>query len=316
MAEKPLAVAETLRDGLARGVLSFPLTAFDASGALDLDGYRAHVRAQVDAEPGALFACCGTGEFFSLSYDEYGALMAVAKEEAGDRCPVVAGVGYGWPQAVRFASAAREAGADAGLLMPPYLIDAPQAGVVRHVEEVAARSSLPLIVYQRAQVKLSVDAVRALAQVDGVIGIKDGHGDLDQVLRLKLAAPDDWLFFNGVATAEMQAHAYSSIGVPAYSSAVHAFAPEIARAFFQALRSGDDAATTQLLGGFYLPLVELRDCSQGYAVSLVKAAARMRGARVGPVRAPLTDPGPEHTARLREILRAGLELVGVTDDVR
>jgi 5-dehydro-4-deoxyglucarate dehydratase len=304
-----------LREGLTRGVLSFPLTAFDESGGLDLDGYRQHVRAQVDAGPGALFACCGTGEFFSLDEDEYAALIAVATEEARGRCPVVAGVGYGWPQAVRFASAAVDAGADAGLLMPPYLIEAPQAGIVRQVEEIAARTSLPLIVYQRAQVKLSVEAVRGLAAVDGVVGVKDGHGDLDQVLRLKLAAPEDWLFFNGVATAEMQAHAYSSIGVPAYSSAVHAFAPEIAQAFFRALRSGDDVATTQLLTGFYVPLVELRDRGQGYAVSLVKAAARLRGARVGPVRAPLTDPGPEHTALLREILRAGLELAGVTDDL-
>jgi 5-dehydro-4-deoxyglucarate dehydratase len=309
-------VADALRTGLARGVLSFPLTSFHESGEVDLDGFREHVRAQVDAGPGALFACCGTGEFFSLAEDEYATLIAVAKEEADGRCPVVAGVGYGWPQAVRFASAARDAGADAGLLMPPYLVDAPQAGIVRHVEEVAARAGLPLIVYQRAQVKLSVDAVRRLAGVVGVVGVKDGHGDLDQVLRLKLAAPPDWLFFNGVATAEMQAHAYSSIGVPAYSSAVHAFAPEIAQAFFRALHGGDQETTRRLLEGFYLPLVELRDCGQGYAVSLVKAAARLRGARVGPVRAPLTDPGPEHTARLTEILRVGLDLVGVTDGGR
>jgi 5-dehydro-4-deoxyglucarate dehydratase len=315
MADSKDAVA-ALRDGLTRGVLSFPLTAFDESGAVDLDGYREHVRAQVDAGPGALFACCGTGEFFSLAEGEYATLIAVAKDEARGRCPVVAGVGYGWPLAVRFASAAQDAGADAGLLMPPYLIEAPQAGIVRHVEEIAARTSLPLIVYQRAQVKLSVEAVRGLAAVDTVVGIKDGHGDLDQVLRLKLAAPEDWLFFNGVATAEMQAQAYSSIGVPAYSSAVHAFAPEIAQAFFRALHGGDEVSARRLLSGFYFPLVELRDRGQGYAVSLVKAAARLRGARVGPVRAPLTDPGAEHTARLTEILRAGLELVGVTDDLR
>jgi 5-dehydro-4-deoxyglucarate dehydratase len=316
VADHPREAVGALRDGLARGVLSFPLTAFDESGGLDLAGYREHVRAQVAAGPGALFACCGTGEFFSLAEDEYAALIAVAKDEAGGRCPVVAGVGYGWPLAVRFASVAQEAGADAGLLMPPYLVEAPQAGIVRHVEEVAARTSLPLIVYQRAQVMLSVEAVRGLAAVDAVIGVKDGHGDLDQMLRVKLVGPEDWLFFNGVATAEMQAHAYSSIGVPAYSSAVHAFAPEIAQAFFRALHGGDEDTARRLLSGFYLPLVELRDRGRGYAVSLVKAAARLRGAQVGPVRAPLTDPSSEHTARLKEILRSGLELVGVTEDLR
>jgi len=196
--------------------------------------------------------------------------------------------------------------------MPPYLVEAPQAGIVRHVEEVSARTSLPLIVYQRAQVTLSVSAVRELADIESILGVKDGHGDLDQVLRLRLVAPADWLFFNGVATAEMQAHAYSSIGVPAYSSAVHAFAPEIAGAFFRALRARDDATTDRLLRGFYLPLVELRDRGKGYAVSLVKAAARMRGAPVGPVRAPLTEPTPEHLRQLEQVLAAGLEVVGAT----
>ena len=104
--------------------------------------------------------------------------------------------------------------------------------------------------------------------------------------------------------------------MPAYSSAVHAFAPEIAQAFFRALHGGDEGTARRLLKGFYLPLVELRDRGRGYAVSLVKAAARLRGAQVGPVRAPLTDPGSEHTDRLKEILRSGLELVGVTEDLR
>ena len=305
-------VRSRLESALAAGVLSFPLTAFDGSGAIDSEAFRVHLRHQLDAEPGALFACCGTGEFFSLAEDEYATLVAVAVEEAGGQVPVIAGVGYGWPQATRFAAAAVEAGADAGLLMPPYLVETSQAGIVAHVREVTSRTSLPLIVYQRAQVTLSVSAVRELAEIESILGVKDGHGDLDQVLRLRLAAPGDWLFFNGVATAEMQAQAYASIGVPAYSSAVHAFAPEIARTFFQALHRGDDDAMEELLRRFYLPLVELRDRGTGYAVSLIKAAARMRGAPVGPVRAPLTEPTAEHLKQLEHVLATGLEVVGAT----
>ena len=301
-----------LERALAAGVLSFPLTAFDIDGGIDPEGFRAHLRHQLAAGPGALFACCGTGEFFSLAEDEYATLVALAVEETGGEVPVIAGVGYGWPQAVRFAAAAVEAGADGGLLMPPYLVETSQAGIVAHVREIATRTSLPLIVYQRAQVTLSVETVRELAGIESVLGVKDGHGDLDRMLRLRLAAPADWLFFNGVATAEMQAQAYASIGVPAYSSAVHAFAPEIAGAFFRALHAGDGDAMDELLRRFYLPLVELRDEGVGYAVSLVKAAARLRGAPVGPVRAPLTDPPPEHMARLERLLATGLDLVGAS----
>lgn len=96
----------------------------------------------------------------------------------------------------------------------------------------------------------------------------------------------------------------------AYSSAVHAFAPEIANAFFAALRDGDDGTADKLLRAFYVPFVELRDRAPGYAVSLVKAAARLRGRPVGPVRAPLTDPSAADLADLRTLLAAGLDLVG------
>jgi dihydrodipicolinate synthase/N-acetylneuraminate lyase len=67
---------------------------------------------------------------------------------------------------------------------------------------------------------------------------------------------------------------------------------------------------TKLLREFYVPLVELRDRVPGYAVSLVKAAARLRGFPVGPVRAPLTDPGPIDLVDLEKVLDHGLSLVG------
>ncbi|MFD5591205.1 5-dehydro-4-deoxyglucarate dehydratase [Streptomyces griseorubiginosus] len=299
-----------LRDGMARGVLSFPLTSFHDDGTLDPEGFRAHVAAQVATGPGAVFPACGTGEFFSLDEDEYRQVVTVAVEAAGGRVPVVAGVGYGWAQAARFARIAEEAGADALLVLPHYLVAAPQDGLVAQLEQLAARTSLPLIAYQRGQVSFGVAAFRRITAIPGVIGLKDGHSDLDRLQRLTLAAPEDFLFFNGAATAEIQARAYATVGVPAYSSAVHAFAPEIADAFFTALRDGDDGTVEKLLRDFYVPLVELRDRVPGYAVSLVKAAARLRGRPVGPVRAPLTDPTAADLAELRQLLTTGLDLVG------
>lgn len=302
--------ARRLRDGMARGVLSFPLTSFHDDGTLDQDGFRAHVAAQIATGPGALFPACGTGEFFSLDEDEYRQVVTLAVEEAGGRLAVVAGIGYGWAQAVRFARIAEEAGADALLVLPHYLVAAPQDGLVAQLEQIAARTRLPLIAYQRGQVAFGVDAFRRVAEIPGVIGLKDGHSDLDRLQRLTLAAPEGFLFFNGASTAEIQARAYATVGVPAYSSAVHAFAPEIANAFFTALRDGDDGTVEKLLRDFYVPLVELRDRVPGYAVSLVKAAARLRGRPVGPVRAPLTDPSAADLADLERLLASGLDLVG------
>jgi 5-dehydro-4-deoxyglucarate dehydratase len=303
-------VVRRLREGMAGGVLSFPLTSFHDDGSLDPDGFRTHVAAQIASAPGAVFPACGTGEFFSLDEDEYRQVVTIAVEEAAGRVPVVAGIGYGWAQAVRFAHLAEEAGADALLVLPHYLVAAPQDGLVAQLEQLAARTRLPLITYQRGQVAFTAASLRRIAEIPGVIGLKDGHSDLDRLQRLTLAAPEGFLFFNGAATAEIQARAYATVGVPAYSSAVHAFAPEIANAFFAALRDGDDGTVDKLLRDFYVPLVELRDRVPGYAVSLVKAAARLRGRPVGPVRAPLTDPSAADLADLRTLLTAGLDLVG------
>ncbi|WP_177001254.1 5-dehydro-4-deoxyglucarate dehydratase [Streptomyces sp. cf386] len=302
--------ARRLRDGMAQGVLSFPLTSFHEDGSLDPDGFRAYVAAQLATAPGALFPACGTGEFFSLDEDEYRQIVSIAVEESGGRVPVVAGTGYGWAQAVRFARIAEEAGADALLVLPHYLIAAPQDGLVAQLEHIAARTGLPLIAYQRGQVAFTVASLKRIADIPNVIGLKDGHSDLDRLQRLTLAAPEDFLFFNGALTAEIQARAYATVGVPAYSSAVHAFAPEIANAFFAALQAGDHGTVDKLLRDFYVPLVELRDRVPGYSVSLVKAAARLRGRPVGPVRAPLTDPSAADLADLRTLLTAGLDLAG------
>ncbi|QDN95730.1 5-dehydro-4-deoxyglucarate dehydratase [Streptomyces sp. S1A1-8] len=303
-------VAKRLRDGMVGGVLSFPLTSFQEDGGLDLEAYRAYLTAQLDSAPGAVFPACGTGEFFSLDEDEYRTVVRATVEIADGRLPVVAGIGYGWAQALRFARIAEEAGADAALVLPHYLVAAPQDGLVEQLRRIASGTSLPLIAYQRGQVAFTADSLRRIAEIPTVIGLKDGHSDLDRLQRLTLAAPDDFLFFNGASTAEIQARAYATVGVPAYSSAVHAFAPEIANAFFAALRDGDDAGVTQLLRDFYVPLVELRDRVPGYAVSLVKAAAGLRGLPVGPVRAPLTDPGPEDLDALAKVLDDGLKVVG------
>lgn len=304
------AVVRRLRDGMAGGVLSFPLTSFHDDGSLDPDGFRTHVAERIAAGPGAVFPACGTGEFFSLDEDEYRQVVTITVEEAAGRLPVVAGVGYGWAQAARFARIAEEAGADALLVLPHYLVAAPQDGLVAQLEQLAARTRLPLIAYQRGQVAFTAASLKRIAEIPGVIGLKDGHSDLDRLQRLTLAAPEGFLFFNGAATAEIQARAYATVGVPAYSSAVHAFAPEIAGAFFTALRDGDDKAVERLLREFYVPLVELRDRVPGYAVSLVKSAARLRGCPVGPVRAPLTDPSAADLAELTALLTAGLDLVG------
>jgi 5-dehydro-4-deoxyglucarate dehydratase len=296
------------------GLLFFPVTAFDGASGLDLDAYRLHVRTRLTGGAAAVFACCGTGEFFSLDLEEYTACVRVAVEEAGGHFPVIAGTGYGTALARRFAAAAASAGADGLLVMPPYLVNADPAGLRAHYTALAESTDLPLIVYQRDNVTFTPETVADLAEIPGVAGFKDGRGDLDLMQRIVSAVRERHgesrlIYLNGMPTAELTALAYRAVGVPGYSSAVYAFAPDIAMAFYTAYRNGDQALVTALLDGFYRPLVELRNLGNGYAVSLVKAAVRLEGLDAGPVRAPLSQPAPEHLTRLALLIKAGRALL-------
>ncbi|MEU7054286.1 5-dehydro-4-deoxyglucarate dehydratase [Streptomyces eurythermus] len=307
----PAPLAARLRD--PRGPLFFPVTAYGPGGALDLDAYRTHVRRGVEAGAAAVFAACGTGEFHALLPEEFEACVRAAVEAADGRVPVVAGAGYGTALAVRYARLAEAAGADGLLAMPPYLVLAGQEGLLRHYREVAAATALPVIVYQRDNAVFTPETVVELARTEGVIGLKDGLGDLDLMQRVVSAVrtevPGDFLYFNGLPTAEQTQLAYRALGITLYSSAVFCFAPEIALAFHRSLHTGDLTVAHRLLDGFYGPFADLRAQGRGYAVSLVKAGVRLRGLDVGEVRPPLHEPADDHVKQLARLIVRGQALL-------
>ncbi|MFD9938870.1 5-dehydro-4-deoxyglucarate dehydratase [Streptomyces massasporeus] len=297
------------------GVLFFPVTPFAADGSLDEERLAQHIESGVAAGAGGVFVACGTGEFHALSAEEIERATRVAVETTAGRVPVLAAAGGPVPVARDQAARVERAGADGILLLPPYLVSAPQQGLVRYAEEVIAATDLPVVFYQRGTARLTAETAAEIASLPGVVGLKDGVGDIERmhrIVRAVRAVPgtEDFQFFNGLPTAEMTAPAYKGVGVELYSSAVFAFAPEIALAFHRALAEDDDALVPRLLDEFYGPLVALRDEVPGYAVSLVKAGVTLRGLDVGGVRAPLLDPTPEHVARLSKLLDHGLEVVG------
>jgi 5-dehydro-4-deoxyglucarate dehydratase len=291
------------------GVLFFPVTPFTESGAVDLDLLARHIAKGVDAGPGGVFIACGTGEFHALEPQEFGDVVRTAVEVVAGRVPVYAGAGGSVAQAKAFATSAKTNGADGLLLLPPYLVEVPAAGLIAYTREVAAATDLPVIVYNRNNARYTESSVIEVAKIPNVIGFKDGTGDLDQVARIVRAVTSkvdkDFLFFNGLPTAETTQQAYRAIGVPLYSSATFAFAPDLALAFYNALESGNEALVNSLSEAFFHPLVRLRDTVPGYAVSLVKAGVAMEGIPAGPVRPPLIMPTASDLAELQSIIAAG-----------
>nr|WP_221374943.1 5-dehydro-4-deoxyglucarate dehydratase [Actinoplanes polyasparticus] len=294
------------------GLLSFPLTPFTPDDEVATGVLADHLAEQVAAGPAALFVACGTGEFTALGPEEYRTVVRTAVREAAGRLPVYAGAGGGPRMAAGFARAAAECGADGLLLLPPYLVSGPPAGLVRHIAYVTGATALPLVVYQRANAVLDPAAALALLDLSTVIGVKDGRGDVDAMHRLVATVrasghprAAEMVFLNGLPTAEVSAAAYRAIGVPSYSSAALCFVPELAVAFHRAIETGDEAVARALLTEFYLPLVELRDRVAGYAVSLPKAGATLRGLAMGSVRPPLADVSAEHREELAALMDRG-----------
>lgn len=236
------------------GVLFFPVTPFDSSGSVDVDLLAEHVESRLSFAPGGIFPACGTGEFHALSLDEVRSVVGVTVETVRGRVPVVAGTGGALPHAIACARAAQEAGADALLILPPYLVSGPVEGTVAYVEAIVNATDLPVIVYHRGTAQLSVAAAVRLASNPKITGLKDGVGDIalmQSIVRaVTTAGRPDFLFFNGLLTAELSQAAYRGIGVPLYSSAAFAMVPEVAALHYRAYTAGDEETRLALIDTF------------------------------------------------------------------
>lgn len=294
--------SRSLKAALGSGLLSFPVTAFDADGAFAPEPYKAHVDWLSGYPASALFAAGGTGEMFSLTPDEIPTVVAAAKEAAGDT-PIVAGCGYGTEIAVSVAKAVEKAGADGILLLPHYLTEAPQEGLAAHVRAVCNAVGIGVTIYNRGVSKYDPDTVASLCDdLPNLVGFKDGAGDVGKMRQLTAKMGDRLVYLGGLPTAEVFAEAYLAAGFSTYSSAVFNFVPRLAIEFFDKLQAGDRARCEEILNDFFYPFLQLRDRKAGYAVAAIKAGVRLQGFEAGAVRPPLTDLTDEETDILREII--------------
>ncbi|MGH8081301.1 MAG: dihydrodipicolinate synthase family protein, partial [Lysobacter sp.] len=162
---------------------------------------------------------------------------------------------------------------------------------------------LGVIVYNRGNSKLDAPTLARLAERnENLIGFKDGVGDIESMVRIRRTLGDRLSYLGGLPTAEVYAEAYKAMGVPVYSSAVFNFIPKTAIEFYQAVARDDHATTGRLIDRFFLPYLEIRNRSAGYAVSIVKAGATLVGHGAGPVRAPLTELSADERERLAALI--------------
>lgn len=299
----PAYTPQEVAQRLGSGLLSFPVTHFTPDLLFDEAAYRDNIAWLGQHEAAGLFAAGGTGEFFSLHLAEVEQVVAAAVKESSAELPIIAPAGYGTAIAVDLVKAAERAGADGILLLPHYLSEAGQQGLENHVRAVCRSTDLGVIIYNRANARYDAETVERLAEdCPNLIGYKDGVGDIEQMTRVYSRLGDRLLYVGGLPTAELYALPYLKLGLTTYSSAIFNFLPAWALNFYAAIRRSDDAYVFKALNEFVIPYCDLRNRTQGYAVSIIKAGMKVIGRPAGPVRSPLTDLNEAEVAELAALI--------------
>ena len=296
---------QDLKTIIGSGLLSFPLTDFDAQGDFQRKTYIERLEWLAPYGATALFAAGGTGEFFSLTGEEYPGIIKTAVDTCRGKVPIIAGAGGPTRFAIACAQEAERLGAHGILLLPHYMTEAGQEGLIAHVQAVCRSVQFGVIVYNRNVCKLTPDSLANLAdRCPNLIGFKDGVGDIETMVSIYQRMGDRFSYLGGLPTAEVYAAAYKALGTPVYSSAVFNFIPKTAMDFYAAVSNDDMATQHRLLKDFFMPYLTIRNRMAGYAVSIVKAGARIVGHDAGPVRPPLTDLKPDEVEQLAVLIKA------------
>lgn len=216
-------------------------------GAVDEPTFRALVERQIEAGSAALVPMGTTGESATLSHNEHQRVNHLCIALARDRVPVVAGCGSNSTvEALRLMRHAQAAGAAAALVVAPYYNKPSQEGIFQHFKALTEGCTLPIIVYNvpsRTVVDISVETLERLAELPGIIGVKDATGQIARVTQQRLACGADFIQLSGNDETALAFNASGGVGCISVTANV---APELCAQFQAACRAGDYAATRAL----------------------------------------------------------------------
>ena len=185
----------------ARGSLVAIVTPMSDDGTLDLDALRRLVDWHIAEGTDGIVIVGTTGESPTVSYDEHCLLIRTTVEQAAGRVPVIAGTGANsTAEAIELTECAKRAGAQGGLSVVPYYNKPTQEGLYQHYKKIAEAVDLPLILYNvpgRTVADLSNDTTLRLAEVPGIVGVKDATGSMERAADLLRRAPKYFALYSG-----------------------------------------------------------------------------------------------------------------------
>jgi 4-hydroxy-tetrahydrodipicolinate synthase len=167
-----------------KGSITALVTPF-RDGLVDEEGLRRLIEFQIKNGTDGLVPCGTTGESATLTYEEHDRVIELTIEAAGGRVPVIAGTGSNsTSETITLTKHAKEAGADAALLITPYYNKPTQQGLYEHYRKVAEEVDIPIILYNvpgRTSVNMLPETVARLSEIKNIVGVKEATGDLKQV---------------------------------------------------------------------------------------------------------------------------------------
>jgi len=271
-------------------------------GAIDYPGLRRLVDWHVDQGTDCIVAVGTTGESPTVSVQEHLEIIRVCVEQAKGRIPIMAGCGANaTAEAIELARRAKEVGADCQLQVVPYYNKPTQEGLFQHFNAIAQAVDLPLVLYNvpgRTVADLQHDTVMRLAQVPGIIGIKEATGNIERAQWLIREAPKGFAIYSGddpTAVALMMCGGQGNISVTAN------VAPSLMHQLCAAALAGDHRTAMDIQ--FKLMPLHKHLFVEANPIPLKWAMAKL--GLCGPaMRLPLTPLSSQHHTVLESALRA------------
>lgn len=232
---------------ILQGSMVALVTPMHPDGSLDFDSYRKLIDWHAAEGTDALVVVGTSGESPTVDVDEHAELIKVAVEHSAGRLPVIAGVGgNSTAEAIDLTRHAKAVGAQAGLSVVPYYNKPTQEGLYQHFRAIAEAVDLPSVLYNvpgRSVADMSNDTILRLAQVPGIIGVKDATGDIARGAMLVRDAPAS---FSVVSGDDATAAALMLLGGRGNISVTANVAPKLMHELCVAAVKGDVALTRQL----------------------------------------------------------------------
>ena len=281
-------------------LLTAMVTPMFADGRVDYNGAEKLAHYLIEHGSDGIVVAGSTGESATLSAQEKLELFRVVAGAVGKKAKVVAGTGSNdTASSIELTKAAEKAGVHGAMLVGPYYNKPPQEGFYQHFSAIAAKTELPLIVYNvpgRTASNILPATVARLASIPNIVALKEAAGQMEQVSELLRILPDDFTVYSGDDSLTLPMLAVGAHGV--ISVAGHIIGSEMQEmmAAYQAGNVQKAAALHRMLTPFFKVIFVTTNPIP------IKAAVGLKGLPAGPTRLPLIEPTAAELEKIRTVM--------------